>query len=66
MKFQFESLSDFLNMAGHGPYVWASYGVTFIVLVALVLQPYFARKHFANQLSQLVQRKTLQESQEQK
>lgn len=35
----FESLSDALTMAGHGPYVWASYGITLAVLAALVINP---------------------------
>lgn len=35
----FESISDALTMAGHGPYVWASYGITLAVLAALVINP---------------------------
>ncbi|ODS24758.1 heme exporter protein CcmD [Candidatus Endobugula sertula] len=39
MLFQFESLTDFMYMSGHGPYVWGSYIVTAIALGALVVLP---------------------------
>ena len=39
MNFQFDSLQDFLQMSGHGPYVWACYGITFVVLLYLVVRP---------------------------
>ena len=32
---QFDSLAAALAMEGHGPYVWACYGVTFLVLLVL-------------------------------
>ena len=34
----FESLSAFIAMEGHGPYVWTCYAVFFLCLVALMLQ----------------------------
>ena len=44
--FQFESLSDFAHMAGHGPYVWAAYAVSLAVMAWLVLRPLaLARQH---------------------
>ncbi|TDO06249.1 MULTISPECIES: heme exporter protein CcmD [Halomonas] len=33
----FDSLSAFLAMGGHGAYVWAAWGVTGLLLVAVVL-----------------------------
>ncbi len=39
MVFQFESLSAFLHMAGHGPYVWSCYGLTIMAMVFLVIRP---------------------------
>lgn len=39
MQFRFESLADFLTMSGHGPYVWASYAITFVALIFLVVNP---------------------------
>lgn len=40
MTFQFESFMEFMLMNGHGSYVWASYLITFIALLVLVLVPY--------------------------
>lgn len=31
----FDSFAAVLSMEGHGPYVWAAYGVTFLVLLVL-------------------------------
>lgn len=33
----FESLSAFILMEGHGPYVWACYGVFFLLMVLLMV-----------------------------
>lgn len=35
----FASFADLLHMAGHGVFVWASYGITFACLVLLTLYP---------------------------
>ena len=35
----FESLQAAWQMAGHGPYVWGAYGLTAVVLIALVWMP---------------------------
>lgn len=37
--FQFNSLTDFIEMSGHGPYVWISYAVSIAVMVYLVVRP---------------------------
>jgi heme exporter protein D len=37
--FQFDSLSEFIQMGGHGTYVWVSYLITLLVLVWLVISP---------------------------
>lgn len=37
--FQFDSMAAFLSMGGHGPYVWASYGITLALLVWLLVSP---------------------------
>lgn len=49
MNFQFDSLQDLLQMSGHGPYVWACYGITFVVLVYLALRPVHRRRRFIRQ-----------------
>lgn len=46
MKFQFDSLQAFLNMGGHGPYVWAAYTVTLVLLVWLLANPLLQKKRF--------------------
>lgn len=58
MKFQFESIADFITMNGHGPYVWASYAITFAVLVFLLLSPVLQKKAFVKQ--QIKQQKLAQ------
>lgn len=35
----FDSLSDLINMSGHGFYVWLAYGISLIILVGLYVQP---------------------------
>jgi heme exporter protein D len=35
----FESWQAAWQMAGHGPYVWGAYGLTGVVLIALVWMP---------------------------
>lgn len=53
MKFQFESLADFMAMSGHGPYVWASYAITFIGLIFLVVNPVLQQKKLTKQQQKL-------------
>ena len=35
----FDSLADAISMGGHGPYVWASYLITGIVIAMLMARP---------------------------
>ncbi|MDQ2077846.1 heme exporter protein CcmD [Marinimicrobium sp. ABcell2] len=49
MSFQFDSLQDFIQMSGHGPFVWACYGITFAVLVYLVFSPLVRRRRLIRQ-----------------
>ena len=49
MKFQFESIADFIAMNGHGSYVWASYAITFAVLIFLLISPLLQKKAFVKQ-----------------
>lgn len=46
MNFQFESLYDFLQMNGHGPYVWACYAIVVLVMIYLVAAPSWRKKRF--------------------
>ncbi len=35
----FDSFAELWQMAGHGNFVWSAYGISFLVLGVLVLQP---------------------------
>ncbi len=35
----FDSFAELIHMAGHGFYVWMSYGISWLVLVVLFIQP---------------------------
>jgi heme exporter protein D len=43
------SLQEFLAMGGYGFYVWTSYGICLVVLVANVLIPVIQRNKFLRQ-----------------
>lgn len=40
------SLQEFFAMGGYGFYVWTSYGLTLIVLLANIIIPVLQRKQF--------------------
>jgi len=40
------SLQEFFAMGGYGLYVWTSYGLTFVVLLANIIIPVIQRKQF--------------------
>lgn len=48
----FSSFSDFIAMGGHGFYVWWSYGITFLLLVALTIISVKKRKSVLKQIHQ--------------
>ncbi len=48
----FASLHDLLFMNGHGAYVWASYGIGFVVIAALIFQPLLRHKKLRGQILQ--------------
>lgn len=35
----FDSISDLIYMAGHGVFVWSSYGITLLAVLALIIYP---------------------------
>lgn len=53
MKFQFETFADFMMMSGHGPYVWAAYGITTLALVWLSVVPLIQKRNFLKQQKKL-------------
>ena len=56
MQFQFSSLADFFWMSGHGPYVWSSYVIVVLGLVALVILPQVRKKTFIRQQKGILER----------
>lgn len=52
LQFQFTDLSAWLAMGGHGPYVWACYGIGFLCLLFLALSPLRARRALLADLRQ--------------
>jgi heme exporter protein D len=50
VKFQFQSLADLIYMSGHGPYVWACYGIGLLVVAYLLISPVRQKKKFMRQL----------------
>jgi heme exporter protein D len=51
-------MSDFLAMHGYGVYVWTSYGVFFLVLLADALAPLRQRRRTLTELRGRLQRET--------
>lgn len=52
----FESLSEFFNMGGHGLYVWSSYAITLVLMVASVLLPWLSLRRIRKQLRRQITR----------
>ncbi len=55
----FENLSDFLAMGGHGLYVWLSYGVGLAVFVANVVIPMRKKKEIVKKQGQRLRREKM-------
>ena len=56
LSFQFSTLSDFFMMSGHGPYVWAAYGITFAGLILLTVQGRLKRKQVITKINTIALR----------
>jgi heme exporter protein D len=51
-------MSDFFAMGGYGAYVWWSYAVFFVVLVADALAPLWQRRRILRELRNRLKRQT--------
>ena len=51
MTFQFDSFTDFMQMAGHGPYVWTCYLLMTFVIIYLIMSPGVQRRRFLQNLA---------------
>ena len=45
------TISEFFNMGGYAFYVWTSYGLTFVVLLANIIIPIEQRRQLLHSLS---------------
>jgi heme exporter protein D len=45
------SLQEFFAMGGYAFYVWTSYGLTLVVLLANIIIPVAQRRHFLSSLA---------------
>jgi heme exporter protein CcmD len=62
MKFQFQSINQLLDMAGHGFYVWSAVFVTLTVLIGLIVRPLLQHKTVLNQIAQDLAREKLRKN----
>ena len=53
--FQFENFDAFLSMGGHGPYVWAAYGLSLTIMAWLALAPLRRQRVLLAALRQRIQ-----------
>jgi len=53
MQFRFDTLSEFLHMAGHGPYVWVCYAAGLLAISFIILGPIMKHKKVVKQSLQL-------------
>jgi len=49
-------MSEFLHMGGYAAYVWSSYGIALVVLLANLFAPMLARRKLLTQLAHRNQR----------
>ncbi len=57
MSFQFDSLAAFLQMEGHGFFVWTGYLVTLAVMFWLVFAPVIKHRQVVRQLNRELRRR---------
>ena len=53
--FQFEDFEAFISMDGHGPYVWAAYGLSLAIMAWLALVPLRRQRVLLAKLRQRIQ-----------
>ena len=53
---QFETISEFIKMDGHGLYVWLSYAIGISILIGNLILPLFTRKELIKNLARRLRR----------
>lgn len=56
---RFDSLSEFMSMAGHGPYVWSAYAIAFVVLAMNVAWPLVQKRKNLDALREEMKRENV-------
>jgi len=54
------SVSEFFHMGGYALYVWSSYGLALVLLVAVFIQPLLERKNLCRELKTRYRQQNLQ------
>ena len=54
----FQSWSDLIHMGGYGFYVWLSYGLSFIAIVALIIQSLMGKRSVLKSVKREQQRES--------
>lgn len=60
--FQFESINDFIQMGGHGYYVWSAYLISLSVLIWLVVSPLQRKRKFIQEMIRQQRREMAQQN----
>ena len=53
------SLEEFFHMGGYAFYVWTSYGLTFIIIVANIVSPMIQRRKVIARIKRAIKREQL-------
>ena len=62
MQLYFDSWTEFVTMNGQGPYVWAAYAITWLVLGYLLLSPWLRKRRWLARERARRRRQTAHES----
>ena len=52
--------SEFFHMGGYAFYVWTSYGLTFIVVLANIISPIMQRKKVIKRIKRAIKRENIE------
>jgi heme exporter protein D len=52
--------SEFFNMGGYAFFVWTSYGLTFLVIVANIVSPIMQRKKVISRIKRAIKRENVE------
>lgn len=63
MRFYFDSWAEFFQMGGHGPYVWACFLITWVVLAYLLISPIVRRRRWIRRQAALQRRASMARTQ---